>query len=131
MRVHFDVLGWLHALWGVIGVLTGASLAIIAGGAVLSVGEISDATRAFVPTVILLIAGAAILGVGGVIMLAIGNGLRRRQSGGRHAALAVAVPTLLLIPFGTALGLYTFWTLLNDDARRAYGRPPRSPLLHD
>jgi hypothetical protein len=34
---------------------------------------------------------------------------------------------LVLIPFGTALGVYTGWVLLNDDARRAFGRRPRAP----
>jgi hypothetical protein len=31
------------------------------------------------------------------------------------------MPSLVVIPFGTALAVYTFWTLLNDDARRAFG----------
>ena len=29
--------------------------------------------------------------------------------------------------FGTALAIYTLWALLNDDARREFGRPPRTP----
>ena len=131
MRVHFDVLGWLHSLWGILGVLTGGSLAVIAAGAVLSVGEITDATRGFVPSVILLVMAGAAFGIVGLLMMAVGNGLRRRASGGRHAAIVAAVPTLLLIPFGTALALYTFWTLLNDDARRAFGRPVRTSTALD
>ena len=31
------------------------------------------------------------------------------------------MPSLVVIPFGTALAVYTFWTLLNDDARHAFG----------
>ena len=34
-------------------------------------------------------------------------------------------PEGVLVPFGTALGVYTFWVLLNNDARRTFGRPPR------
>jgi len=126
MRVHFDVLAWLHTFGGILGLLAGAALAVIALGALLSVGEISDATRGFVPSVVLLVMSAAGLGVAGLLMIAIGHGLRRRVSGSRHAALAAAVPALLLIPFGTALALYSCWTLLNDDARRAFGRPIRA-----
>ena len=44
------------------------------------------------------------------------------------AALILAVPNLIVVPFGTALGIYTFWVLLNDDARREFGRPPRTPM---
>ena len=131
MRIHIDVLGWLHSLWGVFGVLTGGSLGVIALGAVLSVGEVTEATRGFVPSIILLVIAGAVLGFVGLLMLTIGNALRRRVSGGRHAAIVVAVPTLLLIPFGTALSLYTFWTLVNDDARRAFGRPIRTTTAAD
>ena len=114
MRVHFDVLGWLHSLAGVLSVLTGGALCVIALGAVVSVGAIADTTRGIV------------LAASGLLFMAIGQALRRRLSAGRHAALLAAVPTLLVIPFGTALALYTFWTLINDDARRAYGRPVRA-----
>jgi hypothetical protein len=34
-----------------------------------------------------------------------------------------------MVPFGTALSVYAFWVLLNDEARRAFGRPPRSTRL--
>jgi hypothetical protein len=43
------------------------------------------------------------------------------------AALVLAVLNLIVVPFGTALGFYTFWVLLNNDARREFGRPPRGP----
>ena len=126
MRAHFDVLGWLHALWGVFGVLTGASLLIIATGAVLSAGELGDSSGPLVPTVILLLAGGLLLGLYGVLMIGVGRALKRRSSGSRLAALLCVVPNLTVIPFGTALGLYTCWVLLNDDARQAFGRPPRA-----
>ena len=51
-----------------------------------------------------------------------GWAIRRRSRRGRLAALALAIPNLVLVPFGTALGVYTFWVLLNNDARRAFGR---------
>jgi hypothetical protein len=98
---------------------------VIALGAVVSVGEITDATRGFVPSVVLLVVGGIVLAAWGLLFMAIGQALRRRLSAGRHAAILAAVPTLLLVPFGTALAIYTFWTLINDDARRAFGRPVR------
>ena len=46
-----------------------------------------------------------------------------------HLALTPSQkPTDLLVAgeaFGTALGIYTFWVLLNNDARREFGWPPR------
>jgi hypothetical protein len=31
-----------------------------------------------------------------------------------------------VVPFGTALSVYAFWVLLNDDARAEFGRPLRT-----
>jgi hypothetical protein len=45
------------------------------------------------------------------------------------AALLLALPNLLVLPFGTALGVYTYWVLLNNDARDAFGRPQRSAAV--
>jgi hypothetical protein len=60
--------------------------------------------------------------------MAIGRALGRRSRAGRFIALLTAVLNLVVVPFGTALGIYTFWVLLNDDARREFGRPPRASL---
>jgi hypothetical protein len=58
-------------------------------------------------------------------MMLVGRAIGRRQGAGRVAAIALAVPNLVIVPFGTALGIYTFWVLMNDDARRSFGRPLR------
>jgi hypothetical protein len=41
---------------------------------------------------------------------------RTRAAGG----LGLAVPNLFVLPFGTALGIYAFWVLLHDEARRMF-----------
>lgn len=125
MRHHIDVLGLLHMVWGAFGVLAGLSLAILAVGthAALTVaGSIGGGPRAAV----------WFLGVTAVLMMAFGAAwfvtgrrLRRLETKARQASLALAIPNLLVIPFGTALGIYTFWVLLNNDARTAFGWPIR------
>ena len=72
----------------------------------------------------LFIAGGGLLVAASVVMMLVGRALSRRRPAGRVAALALAVPNLVIVPFGTALGIYTFWVLMNDDARREFGRPP-------
>jgi hypothetical protein len=128
MRVHLDVLGWLHALAGAFGVLTGASLLVLAAGTFLAAGALG-ARAGSVGTVAwtLAVCGLVFL-VGGALMVAAGRAVLARRPGGRPAALWLAVANLCVIPFGTALGVYTFWALLNDDARRAFGRRPRAPF---
>jgi hypothetical protein len=125
MRVHIDVVGWLTILWGVLGVLTGLSLVILAGGTVAADAELQTG-RLVGPAAWLLLLGGAALMAGGLAMWLTGRALVRRVSRGRLAALLLALPNLLIVPFGTALGIYTIWALLNDDARRLFGRPPRS-----
>jgi hypothetical protein len=128
MHLHVNVLGWLHFIWGVLGALVGASLLILALGtntALRELGSFGAAEHAAVW--LFVICGLTLVAAGGVMML-VARALARRRAAGRVAALVLAVPNLVIVPFGTALGIYAFWVLLNDDARREFGRPPRSQI---
>ena len=46
--------------------------------------------------------------------------LRGHQPIGRILMLALASANLLVIPFGTALGVYALWVLLTNDAHRLF-----------
>jgi hypothetical protein len=57
-----------------------------------------------------LIAGLFVVtGTAGIL---VGAGLLMRQPWARMASLIVAAISLINIPFGTALGIYTMWALL-------------------
>lgn len=126
MPIHLDVLGRLHVMLGCLAVLVGASLLILAGGTSTALTELDDLGQAGRVGVWLLVWCGAISIVAGVALFLTGRGLARRRQAARMWALAIAVPNLLVVPFGTALSIYAFWVLLNDEARRAFGRPPRS-----
>lgn len=128
MRLHVDVLGWLHFIWGVFGVLAGASLLILALGSQLALVDLRAIGPAARAAVWLLVIGGFAFILAGAVMIVVARTLVRRHPAGRVAALVLAVPNLLVVPFGTALGIYAFWVLLNDDARREFGRPPRTPM---
>ena len=49
-----------------------------------------------------------------------GKALKRRHPNGRLATLALAVPNLFVLPFGTALGIYAFWVLLHNETRAMF-----------
>jgi hypothetical protein len=125
--IHLDVLGRLHVILGALAVLAGASLLVIALGTRLALVELDDAGAAGEAGVWILFWCGAIFAGGGVALALTGRALVRRRPAGRKWALALAVPDLLAVPFGTALSIYTFWVLLNDEARREFGRPPRLP----
>lgn len=122
MRVHLDVLGWLHELTGWIGLLSGVAFLLLAGGTASLSGT---GARGAAVMWLLLVAGV-VMSVGGGLMIATGRAIARRRQAGRLAALALAVPGLCMLPFGTALAIYACWALLNDDARTAFGRPARA-----
>jgi hypothetical protein len=118
MRAHVDVLAWLFVLVGAMGVLTGVALAILATGAALAVSTGPSWFDGWShPLVILLFLPAAVFAGGGAFMVLTGRGMLERRRSARSAALAVAAANLCLLPFGTALGVYAFWVLINDDAR--------------
>jgi hypothetical protein len=125
MRLHLDLLGWLYGIWGGFGVLVGASLGLLALGTQLAVADRPHAAAPGEATVWVFLLFACVFTAGGAVALIAGHWLRLRRRIGRPTALALAVPNLLLVPFGTALGVYTFWALLNDDARREFGAPGR------
>jgi hypothetical protein len=128
MRTHIDVLGWLHAGWGAFGVLTGAALLILAAGTRGALADLGLAGPTRLAAVWMFVVCGALFVIAGLVMIAAGRALGRRHTRGRLAVLLLAVPNLVVVPFGTALGIYSFWVLLNDDARAEFGRPPRAAV---
>ncbi len=129
MRHHINVLGLLHMVWGVFAALAGVSLAILAAGTNAAIHSTAGVAGSTTAAVWLLGVTGAFLFFSGLALAATGRRLRAAQPGARVAALALALPNLLILPFGTALGVYTYWVLLNNDARDAFGRPQRSAAV--
>jgi hypothetical protein len=119
---HVSLFGILAALWGGLAVVAGASLLLLAGGAA---SELLDPLGANVEFAAGLTAG--IFAVAGVFALLWGAVhvwaaalLQQRRPYGRVLALALAVINLVILPFGTALGIYGLWVLLTDEGRRLF-----------
>jgi len=106
MRAHLDLLGRLYLVWGGFGVLAGVSLGILAAGAALTPADAGSKLR--LPL------------IGGLLSLWTGQALRRHDTRGRLGALALGLPNLFVLPFGTALGIYSYWVLLNDQVRQLF-----------
>lgn len=124
MRHHINVLGLLHMVWGVFAALAGVSLAILAAGTNATADTAGSSAAVW-----LLGATGAFLFFSGLALAGTGRRLRAGEPAARMAALVLALPNLLILPFGTALGVYTYWVLLNNDARDAFGRPQRSAAV--
>ena len=110
MEKHVLMTSVFHIAFGLLGILLGLiSFVAIFGGGVISGDPYAVEVTGFIASVL---AGLAIL----VSLPAIigGLGLLGRRRWARILVLVVAAVELLFVPFGTVLGVYTFWTLLND-----------------
>ena len=128
MERHVMVLGILTSLWGALAMLVGVALLLLSAGALAILAGPDGEAVGFAAG---LTAGTfAALGVfallwGGAHVWA-AMLLRRHQPGGRILTLALAVVNLLVLPFGTALGIYALWVLLTHDGRRLF--EPAAPV---
>jgi hypothetical protein len=120
MKSHVNLLGILQLTWGGMGLLLGASLLLLAAGAA-AIARTPDGdllTAGF--TALLFVVFAAALALGGWANAWVGRAVRQHRSPGRTGALILAVVNLFVLPFGTALAIYTFWVLLHNDARALF-----------
>lgn len=74
----------------------------------------------------LLSAIAIVLLCKAAVGIAAGLGLLQRQDWGRILAIVLGVISLINIPFGTALGVYTLWVLVSPGADQEYQALVRS-----
>jgi hypothetical protein len=117
---HLYLLGVLQLVWGAIGVLLGVSTLILAIGAA-AIGWTTDGDEiAAGITAVAFAICAVLLLAAGVANGWAGKALKRRHPNGRLAMLALAVPNLFVLPFGTALGIYAFWVLLHNETRAMF-----------
>jgi hypothetical protein len=122
---HVTLLGQLTSVWGGLALLLGGSMGLLAVGASALVpgGAVTEPAGSSIAASLT----AGLFAVIGVLALAwgglhvwVGTLLSRRRPLGRVLALALGVVNLIVLPFGTALGVYALWVLLKNDGRRAF-----------
>jgi hypothetical protein len=123
VQKHVNILGLLFIVWGGLFLLAGAIVLALMLGAVALFqyadgGEVSGLAAGLTAA---MFGTFAIIAVAwGGIHASAGTALRRQQPWGRTVALVFGVLDLALLPFGTALGIYTLWVLLNDEVRARF-----------
>lgn len=120
---HVELLGVLYGIWGALTMLIGVStllLGVAAAALIRSGGPARGAQFAAGFTAALFVFFALAALVWGFIHLIVGRRLRRHCHWSRLAALMLGSADLVLLPYGTALGGYSLWTLLGDDVKRLF-----------
>jgi len=120
MRTHINLLGVLYVVWGSLGVLLGLAMLLLAAGGAALAGSLGGEGLAVSVTAASLLAFAILLLAGGAANAWVGSGLRRHLGAARLFGLMLALLNLFLFPFGTAIGLYSFWVLLHNEGRQVF-----------
>jgi hypothetical protein len=119
---HVILLGILASVWGALAMLVGVSMLLLSAGALAELvdpmGTAVEFAAGVTAGVFALIGVFALLWGGAHVWTAVL--LRRRRPFGRVLALVLALVNLLVLPFGTAFGVYALWVLLTNDGRRLF-----------
>jgi hypothetical protein len=130
VSAHVDFLGALFIIWGVLTTLIGFStlaLGVAAAAMVASRGSGGQLAAGVTAAAFTTLALIAI--VWGVVHVVVGVPLRRRYPWARLVALMLGSADLLLLPYGTALGVYALWVLLNEKGKMQFTARPASPSV--
>ena len=121
---HVDFVGTLFTVWGILTTLIGFSTLALGIGAVAIItsashggggGQVAAGLTAAAFTTLAIIAM-----VWGVAHVGVGVPLRRHRPWSRLVALMLGSVDLVLMPYGTALGVYALWVLLNEDTKSLF-----------
>lgn len=137
MRDHVRILGYLHIVFGALGLFGALIVMLIFGGAagIVGLADPHDADAWHIAIPIIGIVGTAItmlvlaLSIPGLVA---GVGLLRLRPWARILTIVLSALNLLNVPIGTALGIYGLWVLLQAETERlfaqagpSYGVAPR------
>jgi hypothetical protein len=122
MEKHLTAVAALHVGLSILGGLIGIFVFVLLTG----IGAITQEKEAF------LILSTIGTGVGVLLMVLSvpgiigGIGLFKRKEWARILVLILSAIDLLNIPFGTALGIYSIWVLVQQDTIRLFRLHPLS-----
>lgn len=126
MQTHVKVLAVLFIVLSALGVLAALGLGAMFGIAGVA-GSVADAEDAAIALPIIGITGTVLV----VFLLALslpglvtGFGLLKFRPWARILGIVLCALQLINIPFGTILGAYGLWVLLNKDTERLFSGPP-------
>ncbi len=128
MAQHVKILGILHIVFAGLGVLAAITVLLIFGGISAVVGLSDHSSESLTAIPVLGVIGAfvfilvLVLSLPGLI---IGIGLMQFKPWARIGGIILSALDLVSVPpFGTALGIYGLWVLLNIETERMFAPPP-------
>jgi uncharacterized membrane protein (DUF2068 family) len=130
MQTHVKVLAVLFIVFGALGVLGALGIMALFGGAAGLVGATAESEEALIAVPAIGLTGTflmiflLVLSVPGLIA---GFGLWSFKSWARILGIVLCAINLINFPWGTILGAYGLWVLLNKDTERLFNSGPVVP----
>ena len=126
MESHVKVLGVLHIVSGIVGLLIALFMLILFGGLATGIGLSEGADAAVAVPILSLLGGglALFITILSAPSILVGWGLMRHRPWARILGLILSALELLNFPLGTALGIYGFWVLLNGETETLFRDTP-------
>jgi hypothetical protein len=120
---HIDFLGALFIIWGALTALVGVATLALSVGAVALIASADRAggrqiAAGFTALVFTTLAVIAILW--GAAHIIVGVPMRRHKPWARLVGLMLGSVDLVLLPYGTALGVYALYVLLHEKSRALF-----------
>jgi hypothetical protein len=130
METHVKVLGALQIAMGTLGLFAAVVLVLVFGVASSAVGLSGD-PEATIALPIIGVTGMAlvtflvVLSLPGVI---VGIGLMQHRPWARIAGIVLSILGLMMVPFGTIVGVYGLWVLFSKETERLFSPGTVHPL---
>jgi len=121
---HLRTLGILWIVVGALFLIPSFALLMMASVAHVVIPGTEEVARVLGPPLLSIIAAMLFLLAAGQIC--VGWGLMQRQRWARTAAVILGILSLFHPPVGTALGIYTLWVLLANNAGTEYEQLARA-----
>ncbi|NIM65396.1 MAG: hypothetical protein GTO51_05325 [Candidatus Latescibacteria bacterium] len=120
MKEHVTILGAFYIAFNVQGILAAMIVLLAVGGGGIISGDptaiaITSTVAASIATLLLVLSAPGIIG---------GIGLIKQKPWARILVLILGCLNLLIIPFGTILGIYTLWVLSRDETVELFSSQP-------
>jgi len=131
MAQHVKILGILHIIYAGLVVLAGIIVLVVMGGiaGIISTSDTSPDSQIAPPIL-------GLIGIGVFVLLLVlslpgiigGFGLLQFKPWARILVIVLSALELISVPFGTALGIYGLWVLLNRETERLFETRPPQPI---
>jgi hypothetical protein len=118
MSTHVKIIGWLHIIFGLLGLLTAFALF---GGSLLG-GAFAGSLKGMIGMGLLGTFAAVFIAALSIPGLIAGYGLLKYYEWARIVTIVIAVFELIRFPFGTILGVYSLWVLLSAEGAALFKR---------